>query len=70
MSKKTVVQKVIEGLDLISGFLAGKKTFLVALATILSSYIGWKLGVLTPEMAYFGVLGGLGLGSLRSAVNK
>ena len=65
-----MIQKIIDGLNLIISFLEGKKTYCIAIATIASSYAGWKLGVLSPEMAYFAVLGALGLGSIRSAINK
>jgi uncharacterized ion transporter superfamily protein YfcC len=47
-------------------FLEGKKTFLIALGTVLYAVIGSILGYVDQQMATELVLGALGLASLRS----
>lgn len=51
-------------------FLSGNKTYLVMLGGILTAAGGVLSGTLTPADAILLVINSLGLGGLRSAINK
>ena len=52
----------------VSEFLAGKKSYIVAVALVVYAVAGVYSGQLTQDAAVTLVLNGLGLGALRSAI--
>lgn len=54
----------------VSEVLAGKKTYIVAVALVIYAIAGVVSGQLTQPDAVTLVLNGLGLGALRSALNS
>lgn len=55
-------------MDKILSFLDGKKTYIIAIATAILAGLQ-AYGIAIPDYVY-AVLGALGLGSVRAAVNK
>ena len=51
------------------GFLTGKKTYIVALAILVSGVIQWGLGEIELGQVIFRVLEAGGLGALRAGVS-
>lgn len=50
--------------------LQGKKSYIVAAATVLYGVLGLVLGHLTPDQAMQLILGGSGLAALRAGIAK
>ena len=55
---------------LVGGWLAGKKTFLVSVGLIVVGVIDYLVGNTGLKEAVLVILNGLGLGSLRAAVER
>jgi hypothetical protein len=48
--------------------LKGKRTYIIAILTIIYAVTGWITGYLAPDLAIPIILGALGLSALRAAV--
>ena len=57
-------------IDKIQTMLSNKKTYLVMIAGITAALAGLATGELTPAQAISGILGSLGLGTLRAGIAK
>ena len=50
--------------------LDGKKTYLASLGAVITAIIAWQTGQMTPDVAFWTILGALGLGSLKMKVSQ
>ena len=56
--------------DKIRGVLKDKKTYLASLGTIIATIIAWQMGQMTPTLAFWAIMGALGLSGLKMKVSQ